>query len=204
MNISTLIELQLELECIRVNQRGYLEQFPCSSPDKLAWLYVMFDGEAYHRYLHHALPPDSRQLLKMMTGYNLFADHDRVQALLLEYVTIDGLFSGKTYIFPEAITPSPDPDIVYRQEGHLCGVMIDNVIVSSCSSVRENDHAAEAWVQTDEAHRRKGYGKRVVRAWAQRIRALNKIPFYSHALDNHASQHLAAGMQWIFDVVAYE
>jgi len=206
MNTEALIRIQLELECIRINQRGYLESFPCDNPDNLARLYVMHDGQHYYRYLRHDVPPDLRQLLKLMAGDTLFAAHDRVQGVLLEDALCHEIFAGKTYIFPDDTPPTTDdPAVIYRDEGHLCGFVLDGEIVASCSSVRENDYAAEAWVQTAVSHRRKGYGRRVVLAWAQRIRALNKVPFYSHAVTNLPSQHLAqsVGMQWAFDIVAY-
>ncbi|HLV36984.1 MAG TPA: GNAT family N-acetyltransferase [Spirillospora sp.] len=69
-----------------------------------------------------------------------------------------------------------------------------------------NAHSAEAWVFTDEIHRRRGFAKRVVRAWAQRIREQGRIPFYSHRIDNPVSQHLAEslGFVWYIDDAGYE
>jgi RimJ/RimL family protein N-acetyltransferase len=205
MNIEALIRLQLELECIRINERGYVQQFPCNNPDAAARLYVMYDGQHYHRYIRHDVPTEMRQLLKLMAGATLFAEHERVRGVLLEDAPCEDVFIGKTYIFPEAIAVPDDAQIVFHKEGHLCAIVVNGVVVSSCSSVRENDHAAEAWVLTDEAYRNRGYGLCVVQAWAKRIRAAHKVPFYSHHIQNTASQRLAetAGMQWVFDIVAY-
>lgn len=205
MNTESLIHLQQTLECIRVNLRGYLQAFPCNNPDEVARLYMMYDGEIYYRYIRFDVPTEMRQLLKLMAAETLFSEYERVKGVLLEDTPCEEIFVGKTYIFPEDKYVPDDNDIVYTDEGSRCAIIINGEVVSACSSVREDANAAEAWVQTDAAHRRKGYGQRVVQAWAKRIRASGKVPFYSHTVDNLASQRLAesSGMQWVFDVVSY-
>ena len=206
MTVDALIQLQLELECIRVNQRGYLQAFPCDNPDTPARLSIFYDGTNYYRYIRYDMPTEMRQLLKLMPVTTLFSAHERVKAILVEDAPCYDLFIGKTYIFPDDAPVLEDAEIIYQEAGHRCAFLVDGEVVSACSSVRENDFAAEAWVETHEAYRRRGYGLRVVHAWASRIRALGKVPFYSHAVSNIASRQLAqsVGMQWVFDVVNYE
>jgi predicted GNAT family acetyltransferase len=58
-------------------------------------------------------------------------------------------------------------------------------------SSRENESAAEAWVRTLPAYRRRGLARRVTAAWATHAWAQGKVPFYSHRMDNLASQRAA-------------
>jgi hypothetical protein len=67
----------------------------------------------------------------------------------------------------------------------------DGKIVSACVSARENDACGEAWVFTDVDYRHLGFAQKVVGAWATNLIAANKIPFYSHKMDNTASASLA-------------
>jgi RimJ/RimL family protein N-acetyltransferase len=113
---------------------------------------------------------------------------------------------GKSYTYPEKYTRLRDREIEMLSENDLCRLRVDGEFASACSSSRRNQHAAEAYVYTDERFRRQGYGRRVVRAWAQRVRRSGRVPFYSHLIDNTASQRLALslGFEWYIDDVGYE
>jgi predicted GNAT family acetyltransferase len=71
------------------------------------------------------------------------------------------------------------------------GIIVDDQIVASCGSVRENDKCAEAWVTTEPAFRGRGYARQVTAAWAHHLQKTGKIPFYSHAQENLASERVA-------------
>ena len=67
----------------------------------------------------------------------------------------------------------------------------DGGVVSACVSTRENAHCGEAWVFTDPSCRHQGLAQKVVSAWAKSLLSVNKVPFYSHKMDNIESTKLA-------------
>ena len=206
MDSQALILLQLELECIRLNQNGYLESFQCDSSDEAARLYIYQDAESYHRYLRQDLDPVLRQHIKLIREDRLFEEHDMVRRTLSEERPCESMFHGKTYIFPqEALGEAyQDTEIIFG-ESSFCGIELNGKIVASSSSVRENGKAAEAWVHTEEVYRGNRSGRRVVRAGAPRIAEQGKSPFYSHAISKTGSQRLVDSLPfiWVYDLVAY-
>jgi RimJ/RimL family protein N-acetyltransferase len=68
----------------------------------------------------------------------------------------------------------------------------DGAAVSVCHSSRWAPRAAEAGLWTHPAHRRRGYGVAVTRAWADLVAATGRIAFYSTSSGNVASQAVAA------------
>lgn len=206
MDTQALILLQLELECIRVNTNGYLESFQCDNPDEAARLYVYQDRERYYRFLRQDVEPTLRQHLKLLPEKQLFEEVEMVQRSLSEEKACESIFQGRCYIFPqETLAESEDDKAVIQKESSLCTIEYDGKIVAACSSVRENEKAAEAWVHTEEAFRGKGYGRRVTLAWARLIAKKGKIPFYSHSIHNLGSQNLVAKLPfiWVFDLISY-
>jgi hypothetical protein len=63
--------------------------------------------------------------------------------------------------------------------------------VSVCYCARASSVAAEAGVDTAEAWRGRGFGPRVVAAWALAVQASGRIPLYSTAWTNGASLAVA-------------
>ena len=76
------------------------------------------------------------------------------------------------------------------RERPVAGAFVDGALVSICESSRENEAAAEAWVQTAPIHRRRGCGRAAVTAWAGAIQKNGKVPFYSYSEENVASAAL--------------
>jgi len=115
--------------------------------------------------------------------------------------------SGKyrTYVFPDNFAHAhmqqvkcfdpEDPKVIdfgfggFEEE--VYAVEQNGTIVSACVSSRQNSESAEAWVLTHPEHRRKGYAKQVVSAWASNLKKKGLVPFYSHAFENINSAKLA-------------
>jgi len=117
-------------------------------------------------------------------------------------------YAGPAYRFPDELPPATVTRIT-RPSLHLLrlmpwnldetarefegyepfmAVIEDGAAVSLCHSARLTDQAAEAGVETLEAHRGHGHASAVVAGWADAIRASGRIPLYSTSWDNLASQ----------------
>jgi hypothetical protein len=68
----------------------------------------------------------------------------------------------------------------------------DDVAVSICHCARLPAAGIEAGVETIEACRQRGYGTRVVAAWAHELASRGIVPLYSTSWDNAASRRITA------------
>jgi RimJ/RimL family protein N-acetyltransferase len=114
----------------------------------------------------------------------------------------------QTYIFPDDLPHegldlvrsfSPDdPKVKAFGMGGLPGrvfaIESRGEILSACGSSRQNHRCAQAWVVTHPRHRRKGYARKVVTAWAASLQEDGIIPFYSHEAQNEASGCVAESL----------
>lgn len=82
------------------------------------------------------------------------------------------------------------PDVPHQQP--FATLLVDGQPVAVCASVRITDAAHEAGVETLDSQRRKGFGAKVVSAWAGIVKKMGAIPLYSTSIENLASQKLAA------------
>lgn len=136
--------------------------------------------------------------------------HDRLRALLAAHAPVGGVWHGPAYRFPDAPLAAPDgvtrvtaanagclrphfadlvPELAWRQP--CLAVVEGGAAVSVCFSARNHARAAEAGVQTIAAARGRGHAARVVAAWAAAVRDQGRLPLYSTAWDNLASQGVA-------------
>ncbi len=78
------------------------------------------------------------------------------------------------------------------EHGDICTAMVVNgAAVSLCYCARLTDYTAEAGLETLKDYRGRGYAQAVVAAWARAVRGTGRIPFYSTASENTASQAVA-------------
>lgn len=83
---------------------------------------------------------------------------------------------------PGEIAAGRSPVLAVVEDGHP---------VSVCFCARSSSHAAEAGLSTADAWRGRGFGPRVVAAWALAVLETGRTPLYSTAWTNNASLSVA-------------
>jgi hypothetical protein len=198
MDANTLIETQLRLECKAVNAEGLLVRIPGPDPDDIPRCLVVRHLDNYRVLFRHDLSRHIRERVAMLPPEMVFGDHEAVKKILADDAPVETIWAGKSYIFPSILASADYPDTVRldRATGTrpVYAVRVADQIVATCESVRENDAAAEAWVQTLPEFRRRGYARQVTAAWAQDLLHQGKLPFYSHNMDNLPSQGVARSL----------
>jgi hypothetical protein len=153
-------------------------------------------------------PVQSHRYISILTG-RIAANERSVKK------TIES--DGPAFEFPDALVQSPDVVVVEDEQlldrnftGWIPGeikagrspvmaIVEDDYPVSICFCARRSENAAEAGVETAEAHRGRGFGPRVTAAWAHAVRSSGRIPLYSTSWSNKASLAVARKL----NLVAY-
>ena len=121
----------------------------------------------------------------------------------------------KTYVFPSIPVSDRNVQCLSNDDervkafgfdgfaGHVYVIEGEGRVVSACVSTREDANCGEGWVFTAPDHRRQGLAEKVVSAWAESLIRAEKVPFYSHKIDNLASANLAKrlGLQPVFEEI---
>jgi hypothetical protein len=128
---------------------------------------------------------------------------------LTEHAPITAEGGGPAYRFPEPLPPPGEAVPLTDANRHLvcetypwlydeiadwqpCAAVVrDGAAVSVCFSARSGAAAAEAGVETLPDFRGRGYATAVTAAWGAAIQQSGRIPLYSTAWDNLASQAVA-------------
>jgi RimJ/RimL family protein N-acetyltransferase len=134
---------------------------------------------------------------------------DLYRKILERHAPAENRWTGPAYVIPRQesvpsdvvrITPVNSnllketfPDVVGRidSSGPLIALVEDGRAVSVCLSSCISTKAHESGVGTLEVYRGRGYAGKVVAAWAELVRNLGRIPFYSTNWENRASQRVA-------------
>jgi RimJ/RimL family protein N-acetyltransferase len=182
-----LIHIQLAIECIGLNKDGFLIRIPGPDPDDIARVYVFKHKSGFNIYFRHDVPAFVREQVQALMPDRAFDDQEAVKAILFPGVV--RLDESHRALMERH---HPGADVTKRA---MFSIIRDGMIISTCSSVRENERAGECYVYTVESYRGRGYGKQVTAAWAHHLQQQGKIAFYSHALDNPASQAVARGLE---------
>ncbi len=223
MTTEELVRLQLELECIGVDENRCLKRISGADPDTIARFYVVQAGDVFFSLCRADLPAAVRSSLFTLEPHEAFQDEESVRPCLSPHAPCINVSRFRTYVFPDSLSPIDYPDAMRLTDAHwplirkydskvrpsrrtVFAVILDNRIVSTCESARENERSAEAWVRTLPKFRGRGFARQVTAAWGCDLKQQGKIPFYSHRPDNVASQALASslGLIPVFDGVAYE
>jgi GNAT superfamily N-acetyltransferase len=200
MDARALIQLHLELECVRI-VGDRMVRIPCDNPDDLYRFYIARTTSGYVRYYAHTLPTSVYRALQALPDEVAFSAPAKVMPLLARDQPCETIFQGRSYTFAEPPPPDSFPDTRWHNMGWE--IRIGGETVARAWSSRENGQAAELAVETHPEHRRRGYARQVASAWAHYILAQGKIAFYSHRVSNAPSAALAQDLgvrQYIEDV----
>jgi GNAT superfamily N-acetyltransferase len=198
------MHIQFELECIGV-RNGLLVRIPSDDPDDIARFVVARHVAGHTAYVRHDVAPHVRDQLRALPPHAAWSDTAAVANLLAAGTGTHGeLWRGRSYTFQRLPAEDEYPD--GARDGDRFAVVVDGMPVSWAWSSRSNARAAELAAETLPAFQRRGYARQAVLAWAQHQLIQGKIAFYSHKLENRASQALAAaiGVVHFMDTVHYE
>ncbi len=195
LNSKRLIELQLELECVGVEAGNTLVPIPCSNPDGPVRFLVARHDNTYSMYFRYDLSKRVREQLVRLAAAEAFNNHVLVRAILAQDASCEEIWSGTAYVFPHPLSAGLYPDVVRLDDqlhrellnrhnpgwtivgATVYAIIAENRIVSMCSSARENEKCAEAWVTTEPDFRRRGYARQVTTAWAHDLQRQGSCRF---------------------------
>ena len=222
MTAPFLVARQLALEGIVFDPNGRLIPRAASEPTDVPRFFVTRHAEWVDRFYRADLPDSLVERLAGLPTEVVFEDVLQVKNILDEHAPCRDVWRGTSYTFSVAPSPSDFPDVRIlseRDRGALAGfdrellsitrpifaIFVDGDIASTCVSAREDEHCAEAWVETLADYRRLGLGRQVTAAWGYSVVTRGKLAFYSHAQDNLASQGIARslGLAWFLDGAGY-
>jgi len=204
--------IHMALDGICFTAEGLLKPLPGSVPDKIQRLYLAQHDNGFLRCFREELPTHIRQQLSQLHPEQILNYPETIKPLLAEDAPCEEIWQGKSYLFPNTLTPRDFPDVVQLDATYhsqfeqfspgevmspwpVYAIIVNGRIVSTCQSSQENTSAAEAWVRTLPDFRKRGYARQVTAAWAYQLQQRGKIPFYSHRWDNTASEAVACSLQ---------
>jgi hypothetical protein len=159
-------------------------------PGKESTLFTISHHPGGHiRFYRYDLPHHIRRQIEALDPETALRDHAAVRQILDRYVPCDTVFAGKGYHFARVPSSAECPDAVYRDGCYV--ILVDGKPVSWAWTADESEQAAELAVETIAKHQRRGYARQVVAAWAAHVLGEGKVAFYSHEVDNTASEALA-------------
>ena len=193
----------MELEGKGLDDQRDIIRVPCDNPDTMNRVFAIRYAGREELLFQAGLPDGLRKKLAKIPTNAFFSDPKRILAVLAEQAPSEEYFIGKSYTFPENLCAAMYPRAVPLADvkpdfdpakGAGFAVIEEGQVVSTCESARESAAAGEAWVQTLESYRRRGYARQATLAWAHHLQQQGKVPFYSHLWTNLASQSLAESM----------
>jgi len=205
------IQLQLALECVGLNDLGFLERIPGPDPDDIARVYAFRDTNGCSMFIRAEVPRSVKNQLLALDPEGAFEDKARVVGIFGNIDPCEEIRQWETYMLLDEPSPGEFPSVAQipweiKDHDYQVSFSSSRVIhvilqkgetVSSCISVRENDNSAECYVFTENGYRKRGYGRQVTASWAASIIRKRKIPFFSHARDNESSRMLAKSLSFL-------
>ena len=187
-----LLKLNIGLEN-KINAAGDLIPIP----EKESTIFIISHCTGgYITHFRHDVPVDIRDQIKALAPEIALDDHQQVQSILSQFTSCENVFSGKGYFFAQMPPSDQFPDVVYHEGCYV--VKVDGDPVSWAWSQDYDDQAAELAVMTSAPFVRRGYARQVASAWAASVIQAGKVAFYSHKIDNFASEALARSLRVIY------
>jgi GNAT superfamily N-acetyltransferase len=218
MNPLDYLHLQLRLEGKQVIDANLLRQVEIVPGEELPLMILaQLAQERVAAFYDESLTSEIRTRLNGQIGSMEFPKVDSILRFLqsLGYTLQVGHY--KTYVFPADYHRLTFEEVKQFSKRHpkiqafgfdqfaeeVYAMEQAGKIISACVSARENDFCGEAWVYTDDPYRRQGFAQKVVGIWARNLISANKIPFYSHTIENTASANLAKrlGLMLVFEEI---
>jgi len=195
----SLIYLQMQMEYYFDNY-GYIIHKPdCTSKARLV-VYKTIDGSIC--FFNKSININTINRLSNMP-VDILLNNQKEIYNIIGIINNKSIWHGYSYIFTsipeynnELINFKNDKFIIEDKNGN---------ILSKAWSARESVFAAEPIVDTLIDQQKKGYGKKVISAWAEYQINKNRVAFYSHLIDNNASASLAAKLPLykFAEIIAY-
>jgi GrpB-like predicted nucleotidyltransferase (UPF0157 family) len=185
------IHLNVTLE-YGLDTQGDLVPQPGSTEQARFIIYRFGQGSA--RFFRAGTSSGLRTQLAVLPTAVVFDAPESVQAILAS----PSYWIGRSYTFTRAPDPCSFPDVAIsflNRADKKFVVKQNGEPVAWAWSVRQNDLTAELAVETLPAYRRRGYARQATSAWANAVLLSGRIPFYSHARDNQASDALAQSLK---------
>ncbi len=199
-----LNRLQLELECIGVDDGERLHRIAGADPDDSHLVFLArYEDEVELFVRDDADPTVVREVESRSVGALWERPESVAEYLYGSSAPSDRWWRGWACTFTE---PYPRDSFPLAEErGGRFVVTIDGRVVSWAESSRRNDRCAELGTETAETHQRRGYAMQVCRAWANSQLGAGRVPFYSYHLTNTASAGLAAklGVRPFMECISY-
>ncbi|MED0961808.1 GNAT family N-acetyltransferase [Bacillus paramycoides] len=160
----------------------------------------------YHYNLHSETVNEIGKLISERSNHIEIA---KIIKILNEERAVENIWMGPAFMFPNNLNKPTRtiriteknkellresfPNLIEQMEWRkpYFAIVENEKVVSICCSARSTPIASEASVETLSEFQGKGYGSDVVTAWAISIQEEKRIPLYSTAWDNFASQAVA-------------
>jgi len=160
-------------------------------------------GEESAVFFRYDLDSDERAELRALGPETLMTDEARVRAILDPHHPTTRVYRMRWYTFDRVPDQSEYPDVTIQDDRHV--IVIDGEVVAWAQTDTDHEDAAEVEIETHPDYRRRGFARQVTASWAAATLAAGKVAFYSHLLENTASQAVAAslGLTHLSDEVEY-
>lgn len=179
-------------------------------------LIAQLAGGALVAYYDEALERNIQEELVVSFVDIEFPNIDPLREVLKKQSLQYGTGHYKTYVFPSITVHDEDVLCLSKHDQKVKEFGFDGFaekvyaverggkIISACVSARENGTCGEAWVYTAPEYRQQGFAQRVVNVWARSLMRADKVPFYSHKIENTASANLAGRLKLhpVFEEIA--
>ena len=211
------LHLQLRLEGKEIVDERFIREVEVVPEEEvpLTLMAGLADGKVVV-YYDEMLSSDLQEALTASSAGLEFPAFDPLLDVLQRHGMQFEVGHYKTYLFPSMPDRERDVHCLSKNDQKVKAFGFDGFaeqvyaieregrVVSASVSTRENETCGEAWVFTAPQYRHQGFAQKVVNAWARSLISADKVPFYSHKVDNIASAQLAGklGLQPLFEEIS--